>query len=89
MITPPHTTRPGDQPYVGLRPYRQRERTLFFGRDRESREVSTIWQAAGLSVLYGASGVGKTSLLHAGVLPRLDPERVDLLPIARVSPSTR
>ncbi|MEU8247247.1 tetratricopeptide repeat protein [Nonomuraea sp. NPDC048916] len=81
-------TEPGPhvRPYVGLRPYRRDENTLFFGRDREAREVATLWQAAGLTVLYGASGVGKTSLLHAGVLPRLDPERADVLPVARVAP---
>ncbi|MFB4269283.1 ATP-binding protein [Nonomuraea sp. GTA35] len=71
-------------PYVGLRPYRREESALFYGRDREAREVATLWQATGLIVLYGASGVGKTSLLHAGVLPLLEPERTDLLPVARI-----
>ncbi|WP_449065236.1 nSTAND1 domain-containing NTPase [Planomonospora algeriensis] len=73
-------------PYVGLRPYRETEHDLFFGREREAREIATIWQATGLTVLYGTSGVGKTSLLHAGVLPRIEAERADVLPIARVSP---
>ncbi|GIH63334.1 hypothetical protein Msi02_41510 [Microbispora siamensis] len=77
------------RPYVGLRPYRRDESALFHGRDREAREIATLWGAAGLTVLYGASGVGKTSLLQAGVLPRLDPGRVDLLPVARVLPRTR
>ncbi|GAA2864054.1 hypothetical protein GCM10010517_23210 [Streptosporangium fragile] len=82
-------TRAGDgtaRPYVGLRPYDPSEHALFFGRDREARDVATIWQATGLTVLFGPSGVGKTSLLHAGVLPRLEPERADVLPVARVSP---
>ncbi|MGW2200364.1 nSTAND1 domain-containing NTPase, partial [Streptosporangium sp. NPDC001682] len=73
-------------PYVGLRPYDRDEHALFFGREREGRDISTIWQATGLTVLFGASGVGKTSLLHAGVLPRIEPERADVLPVARVSP---
>lgn len=82
-------TRGGDgtiRPYVGLRPYDRSEHALFFGREREARDIATIWQATGLTVLFGASGVGKTSLLHAGVLPRVEPERADVLPIARVSP---
>lgn len=54
------------QPYVGLRAFRQQDRGLFFGRERESREIATLWQADRLTVLYGTSGVGKTSLLHAG-----------------------
>ncbi|MER6947190.1 hypothetical protein ABT294_24455 [Nonomuraea sp. NPDC000554] len=76
-------------PYVGLRPYNRDESELFRGRDDEAREIATLWQAVGLTVLYGASGVGKTSLLNAGVLPRLDPGRVDLLPIARIAPRMR
>ncbi|GAA0847886.1 tetratricopeptide repeat protein [Streptosporangium amethystogenes subsp. fukuiense] len=74
------------QPYVGLRPYDRDEHVLFFGREREGRDIATIWQATGLTVLFGASGVGKTSLLQAGVLPRVEPERADVLPVARVSP---
>ncbi|MER7208628.1 MULTISPECIES: tetratricopeptide repeat protein [Streptosporangium] len=74
------------QPYVGLRPYLRADHARFFARERETREVATIWQAAGLTVLFGASGVGKTSLLHAGVLSRIETERADVLPIARVSP---
>ncbi|GAB2947855.1 hypothetical protein GCM10027203_59400 [Nonomuraea fastidiosa] len=79
-------TDPQVQPYVGLRPYRREESALFHGRGREAREVATLWQAAGLTVLYGASGVGKTSLLHAGVLPLLEPDRTDVLPVARIAP---
>ncbi|GAA3113588.1 hypothetical protein [Nonomuraea salmonea] len=79
-------TDPQVQPYVGLRPYRRDESALFHGRGREAQEVATLWQAAGLTVLYGASGVGKTSLLHAGVLPLLDPEHADVLPVARIAP---
>jgi tetratricopeptide (TPR) repeat protein len=74
------------QPYVGLRPFHETEHALFFGREREARDIATIWQATGLTVLFGASGVGKTSILHAGVLPRVEPERADVLPVARVVP---
>ncbi|WP_326824355.1 tetratricopeptide repeat protein [Streptosporangium sp. NBC_01756] len=74
------------QPYVGLRAFRQQDRGLFFGRERESREIATLWQADRLTVLYGTSGVGKTSLLHAGVLPFLGSDRVDALPVGRVAP---
>jgi tetratricopeptide (TPR) repeat protein len=89
VTTVPITTIPKERtggPYVGLRPFTSAERELFFGRDREARDVATIWQATGLTVLFGASGVGKTSLLNAGVVPRIDPERADLLPVARPAP---
>ncbi|GAA1265896.1 hypothetical protein GCM10009677_17540 [Sphaerisporangium rubeum] len=73
-------------PYVGLRPYQEADHDLFFGRDREARELAIMWQATGLTVLYGASGSGKTSLLQAGVVPRIETTRADLLPLTRVRP---
>lgn len=74
-----------DQPYVGLRPFSRADSFRFFGRAREAHEVSDLWQANRLTILYGPSGVGKTSLIHAGVLPLLDPTKTDILPIGRVS----
>ncbi|WP_062433983.1 nSTAND1 domain-containing NTPase [Herbidospora daliensis] len=73
------------QPFVGLRPFRRTDQNRFFGRDREADDVAMMWQSTVLTVLYGNSGVGKTSLLHAGVIPRLDPSRVEIWPTARLS----
>jgi tetratricopeptide (TPR) repeat protein len=81
-------TRAGDAnrpPYVGLRAFRGEDQDRFFGRMHESLEVAAQWRANKLTVLYGASGVGKTSLLQAGVIPLLDTERFDILPVGRVS----
>lgn len=58
-------------PYVGLQPYTEDDREYFFGRDREQRVICSNLYAAPLTVLYGASGVGKSSVLRAGVVPRL------------------
>src|SRR5512141_3248809 len=58
-------------PYVGLQPYSESDQDYFFGRERDSRIISSNLYAAPLTVLYGASGVGKSSILRAGVLPRL------------------
>jgi tetratricopeptide (TPR) repeat protein len=71
-------------PYVGLRAYREAERDLFYGRLDESQEIAALWQSNRLTVLYGPSGVGKTSLLNAGVLPLLDRARVDVWPPGRL-----
>ena len=70
-------TSDGFCPYVGLQPYNEPDQDYFFGRERDSRIISSNLYAAFLTVLYGASGVGKTSILRAGVFPRL-----------RASPST-
>jgi tetratricopeptide (TPR) repeat protein len=72
-------------PYVGLRAFDEEDGYKFFGRTRESYEIAALWQANRFTVLYGPSGVGKTSLLQAGVIPLLDPTRTDLFPLGRVS----
>ena len=46
-------------------------RCFFFGRERESELVAANLMASRLTVLYGPSGVGKSSLLRAGVARRL------------------
>jgi tetratricopeptide (TPR) repeat protein len=76
----------GARPYVGLRPFRGRDRHRFFGREEDARRVAELWLTHGLLIVYGPSGVGRTSLLHAGVLPRLAAGHADVLPIGRLSP---
>jgi hypothetical protein len=62
-------------PYVGLQPYTREQRAYFFGRDRDLRVISSNLYAARLTVLHGASGVGKSSVLLAGVVPHLEASR--------------
>ncbi|MGH9405732.1 MAG: hypothetical protein ACRD3D_07855 [Terriglobia bacterium] len=57
---------------MGLQPFTAGEREYFFGREREQTIISSSLYAAPVTVLYGASGVGKTSVLAAGVVPGLD-----------------
>ncbi|GAB1817789.1 hypothetical protein HerbRD11066_09530 [Herbidospora sp. RD11066] len=71
-------------PYVGLRAFRSEDRSRFFGRDREVSQLAAYWQSNRLTILHGPPGVGKTSLVQAGVLPRLDPEITDVLPVGRI-----
>jgi WD40 repeat protein len=56
-------------PYKGLAPFGDSEldALLFFGRERDREIVVANLIAARLTVLYGPSGVGKSSLLRAGV----------------------
>jgi WD40 repeat protein len=63
-------------PYVGLIPYAEADADFFFGRERDTRVIVANLRGSVLTLLYGASGVGKSSVLLAGVLPRLrDRER--------------
>ena len=74
-----------ETPFVGLVPYGEGDAAFFFGRDRETRIVAGNLRAARLTLLYGASGVGKTSLLRAGVIRDLHEE----LRVARAAPEER
>src|SRR5947209_309182 len=60
-----------DSPYVGLSYYMEEFAGLFFGRDSERTLVISNLRAARLTILYAPSGVGKSSLLRAGVAARL------------------
>ena len=65
-------TAPG-RPFKGLAYFGDSEldARFFFGRERESELVAANLMASRLTVLYGPSGVGKSSLLRAGVARRL------------------
>jgi serine/threonine protein kinase/formylglycine-generating enzyme required for sulfatase activity len=62
---------PEGNPYRGLQPFEAEHRALFFGRQREQREVLERLRAEPFLLITGDSGVGKSSLCLAGVLPRL------------------
>ena len=61
-------------PYVGLQPFHEEDRVYFFGRESDVRTVIDNLFAARLTIYYGASGVGKSSVLMAGVVPALRKE---------------
>ncbi len=60
-----------ESPYTGLMPFSERQAPFFFGRDGEREIVTANLLASRLTVLYGPSGVGKSSLLNAGVAHHL------------------
>jgi WD40 repeat protein len=63
----------GEPPYRGLARYEASDERLFFGRENITELVAFLAeQASDLPLmLVGASGAGKSSLLRAGLLPRL------------------
>src|ERR1041384_4729928 len=73
---PPSTSA---SPYLGLRSFSEADRELFHGREAESDELFHLVQRDTLSVVFGMSGLGKSSLLRAGLFPRL--RDAGLLPI--------
>src|SRR2546423_4731526 len=84
--------------YVGPRPYEEKNAAIFFGREREARDLLSLVIANQLLLIYAPSGAGKTSLINARLIPMLstvkEPALVpqlgsgkgfDVVPIARVS----
>jgi WD40 repeat protein len=62
-------------PYLSLRHFEKKHAAIFFGRGTEIRDLHKKIQSIYPIVLYyGQSGVGKSSLLDAGLLPRLEHE---------------
>ena len=58
-------------PYLGLVSFTEETRGFFFGREDEVAELARRVQRKLLTVLFGKSGLGKTSILRAGLLPKL------------------
>jgi tetratricopeptide (TPR) repeat protein len=77
----------GGRPYPGTRAFRRTDRDLFFGRGDETAALAEWWQNNKLTFAVGDAGRGKTSLLNAGILPRLADANVTVLPVGRLSAS--
>ena len=71
VLEPRRDLEPEGNPYRGLRSFEAQHRAVFFGRDSETRAVLEKLAAEPLVIVTGDSGVGKSSLCRAGVLPRL------------------
>lgn len=64
-----------ESPYRHLNWFSRKDAEVFFGRGRQIRELYdrlTAPRTAPIMLLYGQSGVGKSSLLDAGLIPRLE-----------------
>lgn len=63
-----------EHPWLGLASFTEESRAYFYGRDDEIAELCRRVQRKLLTILFGQSGLGKTSILRAGIVPRLRPE---------------
>jgi len=58
-------------PYRGLESFEEEHSELFFGRETSIEKLRTVVAQQPLTVVMGASGSGKSSLVKAGLIPRL------------------
>ncbi|MEV1081608.1 hypothetical protein AB0I98_25735 [Streptomyces sp. NPDC050211] len=61
-------------PYRGLARFEPSDQGLFFGRDRLTEDLLQLVCGHRFAAVFGASGSGKSSLLRAGLIPRLQKE---------------
>jgi hypothetical protein len=71
--------------YLGLRSFEEEDEALFFGREKESAQLATIIYFERFLVLFGKSGVGKSSLLNTlykknDILKSFKPVRIRFQP---------
>jgi tetratricopeptide (TPR) repeat protein len=77
-VAPPDSTTAqasvdAQHPWLGLDSFTEETRAYFYGRDEEVAELARRVQRKLLTILFGQSGLGKTSILRAGIVPRLRP----------------
>lgn len=60
--------------YPGVKPFSVSESNLFFGRERDIDRLFKLVNVKPVVVLYSKSGLGKSSLINAGLLPKINAE---------------
>ena len=65
-----------ENPWPGLLPFNEADRTFFRGRASEIEDLARLTGRARLTVLCGLSGLGKSSLVKAGLFPKLRRHRI-------------
>lgn len=60
-----------ERPFLGLRSFEEKNKSQFGGRDKEVKELFGLDENSVLTVIFGKSGIGKTSLIKAGLIPEL------------------
>ena len=61
-----------DRPYKGLAPFLREDKDYFFGREKFVKELVETIEESPLTTLVGNSGVGKSSVVFAGLAPKLE-----------------
>lgn len=67
----------GESPYPGMRAFEEEESPWFFGRAAKVDELLVHLRKSRLLPLVGASGVGKSSLVRAGLVPAVRAGKLD------------
>jgi WD40 repeat protein len=83
MSADPTTAGLRTNPYVGPQSFRRGDQ--LYGRDREAADLVDLLVAERIVLLHSPSGAGKTSLIQARLVPLLEEEGFEVLPLVRVN----
>src|SRR6478752_298141 len=74
------------KPFIGPRPFDETNSSFFYGRDREVQEIIALILSSNVSLIYSKSGIGKTSIFNAKIIPELQGRKykAHVLPIIRL-----
>jgi WD40 repeat protein len=72
-----------NNPYRGLRSYDEEHKDLFFGRNRVARDLEAKVKQSPVTIVLGATGTGKSSVVRAGLLPSLREQGWVISPVVR------
>ncbi|MEL6659948.1 MAG: hypothetical protein AAFP77_24630 [Bacteroidota bacterium] len=61
--------------YPGAQPFQTIEKEIFFGREQDVEQLYQLIQLEPLVVLFAKSGLGKSSLINAGLIPRVEADQ--------------
>ncbi len=74
-----------NNPYIGPRTFQRNEGHLFFGREREARDLIALVASERLVVFYAQSGAGKSSIVNTRLISNLEGKEYEVLPVGRLS----
>src|ERR1700733_9657881 len=65
--------------YPGPRPFEENDINLFFGRDKDKKNLLTFINVEQMLVVFSKSGLGKSSLINAAVIPELRKKNYEII----------
>jgi WD40 repeat protein/energy-coupling factor transporter ATP-binding protein EcfA2 len=72
-------------PYPGMKPFQNEQQHLFFGREVDIEDLQDKLAKHSLVAIMGASGSGKSSLINAGLIPKLQPIDFEVIRPSEIS----
>lgn len=65
--------------YPGPRPFEENDINLFFGRDKDKKNLLTFISVEQMLVVFSKSGLGKSSLINAAIIPELRKKNYEII----------